>query len=369
MGGNENLKNYNLPKGVFEVLASLPEEVDTNQLPSRDNIESFRSSWSECALPKNAGPLAKQVNIKDYESFQLNNNPVPIRIFEPEAANSKIKKPVILCTSGGGFVANYLSTNQTPWSKLALETNCPVITYNYTPAPEGNFDGINKPKGIQEAESIIKWLVDNSNLLGFNNNEIFLVGDSSGANFSIYQAIFMHEMSIPAKKLTLISPAVDISRCFSEISSVELEQIKEAESIDKLLSDEMVKACYNLYSPDPSKRQDPRISPLYIPDLSDKLPITTIIVASCDRLKRDSVALHHKLIDSELYILPGTHAFLTVRALFGEEPGPDPAILASADIADFLHNSVTEHSRVSLDRYESYKHSDPLISSTTLRFK
>ena len=87
------------------------------------------------------------------------------------------------------------------------------------------------------------------------------------------------------------------------------------------------------------------ISPLYVSDLSENLPATTIIVASCDRMKRDSYALKRKLGDlATLFVLPGTHAFLTARALFDPEPGPDPIVLTAAAINVTLNPSLSQSS-------------------------
>lgn len=172
--------------------------------------------------------------------------------------------------------------------------------------------------------------------MALDPQSIVLLGDSSGANFAIYQAIAMHNAGLQALGLTVISPAVDLSRRFQGFESHQLAEAKQAESYDKLLPDAMVKACYCLYAPEPQFRLSSLISPLYIDDLAHMLPPTGIIVASCDRLKRDAYALEQKCPQAHLMELGGIHAFLTARNLLGDEPGEDPAQTAAEYIKSLI---------------------------------
>lgn len=323
-----------LPSGVKACLAGVPERVGAEGLPTVASINEFRAAWSEFAKPHIAGPLADDVVIEDYpEHNSFHHNPLPIRIYRPLHTKAELK-PVILCTSGGGFIANRLETNQTPWSNLAKTTGLPVITYQYTTAPEVPFIG-ERSRSLAEAEAITEWLFIHAAKMGFDVHNIFLAGDSSGGNFAIYQAYTAIKKGFLPKRLILISPVVDLSRTFYGFGggSEEFARYEADEEVDKLLSAPLVNACYSLYAPDISTRNSPLVSPLYINDLAASLPPTEIIVASCDRLKRDAFALKQKLgALATLYVLPGTHAFLTARALFGSEPGPNPASLAASVI-------------------------------------
>ena len=307
-------------------------------MPSQTNIESFRASWAQFALPESAGPLADKVTTETWGPGQWFNNPCYVRIYWPDELSYKEPSPVILATAGGGFIANYLYTNQAPWSRIAKATGCPVISYRYTPAPEGAFDGYNQPLGLQQAQQMALWLSQNAESMALDPHSIILLGDSSGANFAIYQAVAMYNAGLQARGLAVISPAVDLSRRFQGFESYQLQDAKQAESYDKLLPDAMVQACYDLYAPNHQSRIKPIISPLYINDLAKKLPSTAVIVASCDRLKRDAYAFQMKYPQVQLIQLSGVHAFLTARNLLGNEPGKDPAKTAADYIQLFIYN-------------------------------
>lgn len=333
----------NLPKGVLAFLQLLPTEPDPATLPKIHNIASFREHWSQFSEPKTAGPLAEKVKVEQYKPGSFYSNPRPIRIYRPIQGLQKANTPVILCTSGGGFIANELKTNQVPWSKVADHTQYPVISYSYTPAPEESFNGVDKPQGLQEAEAMAEWLFSHAQEMGFDNENIFLMGDSSGGNFAIYQAYHLKKAGFKPKGLCLISPVADLSRQYQGYggSTPLFDQLSLEENVDTMLSKPLVDSSYQLYAPD-GPLEHPNISPLYIPDLAENLPVTVILVASHDRLKRDAFALLNKLGEKSagLYVIPGTHAFLTARALFGNEPGPDPAVWASRAIQSLYHGKA-----------------------------
>ncbi|MBQ8951775.1 MAG: alpha/beta hydrolase [Eubacterium sp.] len=95
-----------------------------------------------------------------------------------EGAESSAKLPVIISIHGGGYVYGSKEVYQFYCSSLA-EKGFAVINFNYRLAPKYKF-----PAPIEDLNAVIVWMMKNSDIYPFDTENVFLVGDSAGAQIA-----------------------------------------------------------------------------------------------------------------------------------------------------------------------------------------
>lgn len=99
--------------------------------------------------------------------------------------NASTKLPVIVSVHGGGYVYGTKEVYQFYAANLA-ENGFAVINFNYRLAPESQF-----PAQLKDINSVLCWLAVHGEEYGFDLNNVFVVGDSAGAQLaSHYLAIW-----------------------------------------------------------------------------------------------------------------------------------------------------------------------------------
>ena len=94
-------------------------------------------------------------------------------IAKPRDAAGKL--PVIVSVHGGGYVYGTKEVYQYYTANLA-ENGFAVINMNYRLAPESRF-----PAQLEDINSALRWLADHAEEYGLDRNNVFMVGDSAGA--------------------------------------------------------------------------------------------------------------------------------------------------------------------------------------------
>ena len=95
------------------------------------------------------------------------------------------KLPVIISVHGGGYVYGSKEVYQFYCASLA-EKGFTVINFNYRLAPEYKF-----PAPLEDLTLVIKWMMANKDDYPIDTENVFLVGDSAGAQIiSQYGAIY-----------------------------------------------------------------------------------------------------------------------------------------------------------------------------------
>jgi len=103
-----------------------------------------------------------------------------------DAKNDKL--PVIVNVHGGGFVYGSKEVYQFYVASLA-ERGFAVINFNYRLAPKFKF-----PSPVEDLNAVLCWMLDKMALLPFDTENVFLVGDSAGAQIaSQYGAVYSNE--------------------------------------------------------------------------------------------------------------------------------------------------------------------------------
>ena len=105
-------------------------------------------------------------------------SPTPLDVENPE------KLPVIVEVHGGGYLTNNKECNR-PHGMYFASKGYKVVNINYTLQPEAEFD-----QELREINAAFNWIGDNADKYGFDLDNVFLTGDSSGAHLSLlYTAV------------------------------------------------------------------------------------------------------------------------------------------------------------------------------------
>lgn len=105
-------------------------------------------------------------------------SPTPLDVENPE------KLPVIVEVHGGGYLTNNKECNR-PHGMYFASKGYKVVNINYTLQPEAEFD-----QELREINAAFNWIGANADKYGFDLDNVFLTGDSSGAHLSLlYTAV------------------------------------------------------------------------------------------------------------------------------------------------------------------------------------
>ncbi len=99
-------------------------------------------------------------------------------------ANETKKLPVIISIHGGAFVYGQKETYKFYLMSLA-ERGFAVVNFNYRLAPEFKF-----PAALEDTDAIVHWVLDNAGKYNLDAKNIFMVGDSAGANYAALYSIY-----------------------------------------------------------------------------------------------------------------------------------------------------------------------------------
>lgn len=139
--------------------------------------------------------IIKDVSYSDYGDFSL------LDIYMPEDAVGEL--PVIVHTHGGAFCYGSKEVYQFYCMSLAKQ-GFAVVNYNYRLSYEYSF-----PAPIEDLNQLLTWLAIHAQEYGLNTEQMFLAGDSAGANISyVYMTLYsnpeygkLFALTVPKVKL------------------------------------------------------------------------------------------------------------------------------------------------------------------------
>ena len=205
----------------------------------------------------------------------INDSYIKVRTYAAKKLNSK----AIIYFHGGGFVHGNVDSYNRICSKIALKTNCLVISVDYKLAPEYKF-----PIALEECYELVKKLSTDLKINKYKFKKIILMGDSAGGNLAGAISLMSSEKKeFKIESQILIYPVTYYDH--SE-SSKFLSVIKNGN--DWLLTNKKIDEYFSLYVSDEKDLKNPYISLI----LSKKLfnqPKTLIITAELDPLKDEGI--------------------------------------------------------------------------------
>ena len=145
--------------------------------------DELRKEFGENDARRDAG-LVTPEDVVRYDNLAYGNDPQwnILDVYRPKGEEGKL--PVIVIVHGGGWVYGTKEVYQFYGMGLA-QRGFAVVNYTYRLAPEHKF-----PAQLEDTNQVIRWISANKEQYGFDENNIFAVGDSAGGHLlGLYCAI------------------------------------------------------------------------------------------------------------------------------------------------------------------------------------
>jgi acetyl esterase len=221
---------------------------------------------------------------------------VPMRIYRPrEAADGRV--PTVVWIHGGGWVTGSLHTADNLARAVAHGCGAVVVSVDYRLAPENPW-----PAGLEDVVAAFEWVRENIAILGGDSQRIGVGGDSSGGNLAAVLAQIARDRDWPVRAQLLVYPVVDAD------SGVEYRSRREY-ATGFYVTWEAIESCISDYVPVGTDSHDPRISPLYQPDLRSIAP-AVVATMELDTLRDEGDAYARRLSSQGVRVIHVTAAEL-----------------------------------------------------------
>jgi acetyl esterase len=246
----------------------------TNGLPPLEAREANRAG----AASSQARPPIPMAEVRDFE-IPGPAGTLPVRLyspFGPPPIGDAAALPLILFFHGGGWVIGDLDTHDGVCRFLAAATGAAVLSVDYRLSPEHPF-----PAAVDDAWASFVWAAANAGELGCDPARIAVSGDSAGGNLAAGVAVRARDEGGPAPAFQLlfypVTDSDDEMRSRSLFSDGFMLTRADMENFE------------GHYLPPGTDVDDPRVSILKTPDLSNLAP-AYVATAGFDPLRDEGEA-------------------------------------------------------------------------------
>jgi acetyl esterase len=232
---------------------------------------------SFCGQPPQIGTVADL-------SLAGPEGPLTVRAYSPCGQAAPGLLPGLVFFHGGGLVAGTLDTHDPICRSLSHATGCRVLSVDYRLAPEHRF-----PAALLDGCAAVSWVAAHAPELGIDPQRLGIGGDSAGATLAAVVCQELHSAGrLRLAFQFLLCPITDFA---SESAS------RRSFASGYLVDRETLEDDLRHYLPEGTDRADPRISPLYAPDLHG-LPPALVHTAEYDPLRDEGQAYARRLTDA-----------------------------------------------------------------------
>lgn len=203
---------------------------------------------------------------------------VPVRIYTPVAGEAP--RPVLVYLHGGGFVIGSIDSHDGLCRALAQAASVVVVSVGYRLAPEHPF-----PAGLDDAIAVTRFIIEHASSVGGDPKRVAVGGDSAGGNLSACVALACRQDPVPPAFQLLLYPATDATR-----SLPSHRHFRDG----FFLTEASVAWFLDNYVRDARDHENPRVSPLFTPDLSGAPP-ALVVTAGFDPLRDEGRAYAERL--------------------------------------------------------------------------
>ncbi|KLL12433.1 hypothetical protein FrCorBMG51_05355 [Protofrankia coriariae] len=224
---------------------------------------------------------------------------LPARVYHPAPTR---RLPLVVYVHGGGWVLGGIEPADRPCRRLAVASDCVVVSVEYRRAPETQFPG-----PLEDCVRAVRWLADNPQAVGADAEHLVLLGDSAGGNLVAATALCLRDGGGPrADRQILLYPCLAPARTSTFASY-------ERYADGPLMTRAEMEWFWDHYLPSEADGEDPRAAPLRAVDLSG-LPPATVVVAELDPLRDEGLAYADRLraagVPTEVTVYQGAaHGF------------------------------------------------------------
>jgi len=308
-----------LPPAVRRRLSGAPIQIDGNVLdpdlqlllrvekllPGRGkhSVETARANLVSLSRLVSGHP--REVQRVTELTVRGGDGQLGARLYVPRTAG----RGLLVFFHGGGWVVGDLDSHDAYCRDLANEAGVRILSVDYRLAPEAE-----APVAAEDAIAAFSWAVEHAEDLGVDPSLVGVGGDSAGGNLSavVAQQCVLRGLPAPALQV-LIYPAVDL---------VGRRPSRDLFGEGFFLTEEDINWYRDHYTPNPSVRSDPLISPIFTEDLSGVAP-AYVVTGGFDPLRDEGNEYAERLakagVPVELVCEPGMmHGFASILALGGE---------------------------------------------------
>jgi acetyl esterase len=209
---------------------------------------------------------------------------IGVRVYRPASAPLGDPPPIVLWYHGGGWVIGDLDTADVTCRALANATGAVVASIDYRLAPEHQF-----PAAVDDCVAALRWVASHGSELGGDPSRIAVAGDSAGGNLAAVASIAARDEGIPVRHQLLVYPVTD-----GTFTQPSMDENGEGYLLTKA---SMLWFGEHYFGSGDAK--DPRLSPLYVDDLSGVAP-ATVLTAEFDPLRDEGEAYAERLREADV---------------------------------------------------------------------
>ncbi len=253
-----------------------------------------------------AGDTSNNCDVTDI-TIECQHRDVPARLYFPQEETGSV--PVVVFYHGGGWCLADLDCYDGLMRQLCSLSGCAFVSVDYRLAPENKF-----PAGLTDCCNAALWIRENGHRYQLDTTRIALMGDSAGGNLALVSAQILINQGLTPSHLYLVYPVVD-----SAAEHAKYPSRMQFGSGDFFLTREAISDTRDWYLHSPHEATNPLVSPLLGEDFN-ALPPTSILLAGCDPLYDEGIALAQKLKQAGVLARLTTyektiHAFLSFGIL------------------------------------------------------
>jgi len=214
--------------------------------------------------------------------------------------------PVLVWFHGGGWVVGDLETADGSSRTLANASGAVIVSVDYRLAPENPY-----PAGLDDAQAVVRWVVDNAAELGVDGGRLAIGGDSAGGNLA----------AVVAQELCTTGPEIRFQLLVYPVTDLRMNTVSYEDNAEGyfLTREMMVWFRGHYVGADVGAREDPKVSPLLAHDgVFAALPPALIVTAEFDPLRDEGEAYGKRLqaagVDATVTRFDGMiHGFFSMR--------------------------------------------------------
>jgi acetyl esterase len=250
--------------------------ADLNAQPWRaaqTGVDALRQGAEERAAAKPRGPEMHAVR-----DLCAPPDGRPARLYRPVPGPT----PLAVYLHGGGWVIGDLETHDRACRRLAAGSGVAVLALDYRRAPEHPW-----PAAVDDTVAALRWIASRPPELELAPESVGIAGDSAGGTIAALACVRVRDETPEAlpRVQVLIYANTDLGN-----SGASMAEKGHGFGLDV----EDVEWFNSQWVPDPSMRADPRVSPLFVQDLSG-LPEAVVITNEHDPLRDQGEAYAERL--------------------------------------------------------------------------
>ncbi|RAV52842.1 alpha/beta hydrolase [Mucilaginibacter rubeus] len=265
-----------LSKEVREFLKALnaPGNVAIESMPPLEARKVLENA--QLSVPIDMSGIEESERTINADGYEI-----VLNIVRPEGMRGVL--PVFIFIHGGGWLLGDYPTHKRMVRDLVVLSGAAGVFVNYTRTPDAAY-----PQAINEIYAATKWVAENGHEINVDGKRLAIAGNSVGGNMTAVTTLKAKENNGPEIKLQIMMwPIVDAN--FDTYSYQRFGQ-------ERFLTTPLMKWFYDMYIPDPKRRNVIYASPLQATkEQLAGLPHALIQVAENDVLRDEAEAYGRKL--------------------------------------------------------------------------